>query len=273
MGLGPCDFEKLRSQLAKTRNLVSLGNEITRVRILFKFAYDSELIDRPIRYGQSFKRPSRRALQKVRQSHEPRRFQADEIRALLDLAASPLKTMILLGINCGFGPADCGSLEINALDLSSGWVTHPRPKTGVQRRCPLWPETITSLKQSLEKRPAAGNERDSGLVFLTKYGHKWTKETSDNTISKEFAKIVQKAHVKRGGSERQIHRRGLGFSAIRHTFQTIGDAACDPIATRSILGHAEDPNDRSAVYREGVDDERLLAVVNHVRAWLFSEGK
>ena len=37
-------------------------------------------------------------------------FTADEIRQLLDAAGMPLKAMILLGINCGYGNSDCGYL-------------------------------------------------------------------------------------------------------------------------------------------------------------------
>ena len=35
------------------------------------------------------------------------------------------------------------------------------------------------------------------------------------------------------------------------------------------MGHAEAGNDMSAVYREGVDDDRLKAVTDHVRQCLF----
>src|SRR5262245_38383226 len=41
------DFETLRSELAKTRGPVALGNEIQCVRIVFKYAFDSGLIERP----------------------------------------------------------------------------------------------------------------------------------------------------------------------------------------------------------------------------------
>ena len=45
------DFEKLRADLAKTRRPVALGKEIQRTRVVFKYAYDAGLIDKPIRYG------------------------------------------------------------------------------------------------------------------------------------------------------------------------------------------------------------------------------
>ena len=49
------DFQALRSRLAKTRGPVSLGNEIQRVRIVFKHAFDAGLIDRPVRSAPTSK--------------------------------------------------------------------------------------------------------------------------------------------------------------------------------------------------------------------------
>ena len=39
------DFEALRADIAKTRAAVSIGNEIQRTRIVFKYAYDAGLIE------------------------------------------------------------------------------------------------------------------------------------------------------------------------------------------------------------------------------------
>ncbi len=66
-----------------------------------------------------------------------------------------------------------------------------------------------------------------------------------------------------------MDRPGLGFYALRHTFQTVAEGARDLAAVQSIMGHAAAANDMSAVYRERVDDERLLAVTQHVRKWLL----
>ena len=40
----------------------------------------------------------------------PKMFEAAEIRSLLEAAPTQLRAMILLGINCGFGNNDCGTL-------------------------------------------------------------------------------------------------------------------------------------------------------------------
>ncbi|MCH8829149.1 MAG: hypothetical protein IID45_06180 [Planctomycetes bacterium] len=60
--LAPDDFEHLRATLPQTRGPVSLGNEVRQIRMVFKYAYDAGLTDRPIRYGLSFKMPSKRIL-------------------------------------------------------------------------------------------------------------------------------------------------------------------------------------------------------------------
>ena len=51
--------------------------------------------------------------------------------------------------------------------------------------------------------------------------------------------------------------------------QTIGEEARDLVAVQAIMGHAAATNDMSAVYRQRVSDERLRAVVDAVREWLF----
>jgi hypothetical protein len=51
--LAAAEFEWLRAEAAKTLGPVALGNYVQRVRSTFKYAFDAELIDKPIRYGPS----------------------------------------------------------------------------------------------------------------------------------------------------------------------------------------------------------------------------
>ena len=258
--LAAYDFEQLRCHLAKTRKAVALGNEIQRVRMVFKYGYDAGLIDKPIRYGPTFKRPSKRVLRKARAVRGPKMLEANEIRSLIEVAGTQMKAMILLAVNAGFGNHDCAILPIKVVDFKARCVKFPRPKTGIERRCPLWPETLVAVKAAIAARPTPKDVADGELVFITKYGQRWAKVTSTNPISAEFRKLLK---------ELKFHRPGLGFSALRHTFETIGGESRDQVAVNCIMGHAPPDSDMASVYRERISDERLKAVTDHVCQWLF----
>jgi hypothetical protein len=113
------------------------GNEITRIRVVFKYAEDNRLIEGRVNYGTEFKRPKKKVLRAnryaTRQAHGKRMFEAKELKAIIDAAGVPLKAMILLASNCGYGNGDIKELPIRALDLEKGWAEFPRPKTPVGR--------------------------------------------------------------------------------------------------------------------------------------------
>lgn len=254
------DFEALRATLAKSWGPVALGNEINRVRVVFKYAYDSGLVDRPVRYGAGFQRPSKKTLRLARHARGERFLEAAQLRKVIATAETPLKAMVLLGLNCGFGNADVGTLPISAVNLKTRWVKFPRPKTGIARRVPLWPETCAAIKQALAARQSPQEKASEKLVFVTKYGLSWAKESRDNPVSKEFAKLLKQL---------KLHRKGLGFYLLRHVFETVGGETKDQVAVNAIMGHAD--ASMAAAYRERISDSRLRAVVSHVHAWLFAK--
>src|SRR5262249_35927760 len=217
--LDPEDFASLRRKMAKSWGPVRLGNVIQRIRTVFKYGDDTGLIDRPVRFGPGFKGPSSKTLRLERARRGAKLFTAEEVRSLLAVAEVQMKAMVLLGINCGYGNADCGSLPVAAVDLGAGVIDFPRPKTGIARRRPLWPETVQALREALAKRPAPKDPEHAGLAFITKYGLTWGKDTPDNPVAKEFAKLLRSAGISR--------RKGTGFYALRHTFRTVADEAKD----------------------------------------------
>jgi len=254
------DFQRLRATFAKTNGVVSLGNHIQRVRVCFKYAYDAGLVDKPIRYGPTFKRPSKMVLRKARLAKPPRIFEPDELRTIIQAAPPQLRAMILLGVNCGFGNHDVGTLPKKALDLDGGWVDYARPKTAVERRCPLWPETIEALRVVIEYRREPKDRANAGLVFITKYGQPWSTGSTASPVSAEMGKLLRKLG---------IHRQGVGFYALRHCFETYGGESRDQAAVDRCMGHSRD--DMASVYRERISDDRLRAVTDHVHTWLFGE--
>lgn len=256
--LGPDDFEGLKKRMAKTWGPVRLGNEMNRVRIVFSYAYKNRLIDRPMVFGEGFKRPSRRVLRKHRAEQGVKMFEAGEVRRMLEAAGQPLRSMILLGINCGFGNSDVSTLPLSAPDLDGGWLTYHRMKTGISRRIPLWPETVEALREWMARRNPPEEPKHAGVVFTTKYGKPWS--TEGRALSNETRKLLDSLGI-------NGHRN---FYALRHTFQTIADESGDFVGVRRIMGHAS--NDIADVYRERVSDERLRKVTEFVRKWLFTDG-
>ena len=256
--LKPADFQSLRAEIAKTRNANSLGNEVQRIRTLFRWASESDLIDRPIKFGPSFKRPRKDVLRRERQKKGPRKFEARHLRRLLKTASPPMRAMILLGLNCGFGNSDCGKLPLAAIDLDRGWIDFPRPKTAIERRVPLWPETIAALSVAIEKRPQAKAVADRGLAFITRTGGRWSKDVADSPVSKEFRKMLDTLN---------LYRCGLSFYTLRHQFETIAGGCRDQVAVNAIMGHVD--SSMAAEYREDIADGRLRDAANEVRRWLF----
>ena len=92
---------------------------------------------------------------------------------------------------------------------------------------------------------------------MTKYGDGWSKNVADSPVTKETRKLLNKLAI-------HGHRN---FYALRHTFRTVAHEAKDPAAADHIMGH-ESPH-MSSVYRERISDERLKAVTDYVRGWLF----
>ena len=288
LDLAPDDFSRLRKQIADKWGPNRLGNEIQRVRSIFKFGRESGLNAEPV-YGPTFKNPSRKVLRKERNKKGPRMLEAADLQRVLAKVGIHLKAMVLLGLNCGFGNDDVAKLPMQALDLKSGWVNYPRPKTGILRRCPLWPETIAALEASIAKRPKPHDAAHNDLVFLTKFHRPWRicemvnveedeeddegdksgpkencgfKLRQDDAVAKEFTKVLKAL---------ELHRKGLGFYALRHTFETIGGDTGDQVAVNALMGHVDES--MAETYRERVKDERLQKVTNHVRAWLYPADK
>lgn len=256
------DFEQLRADVAKTWGPWRLSGEIQRVRTVFKYCFEAGHIDRPVRFGPEFRKPSKRTMRVHKASSGSRMIDVADLHKLIDGAGVQLKAMILLGLNAGFGNGDCAALTLAAVQLESGWIEFPRPKTGIARRCPLWPETIEALREAISKRPTPADDSHAGLVFITKYRGSWQAKSSGCPVSAEFRKLAD---------ELGAYRPGVSFYSLRHVFRTLADATRDTPAVRLIMGHGDGSIDDT--YREHIEDSRLQAIANHVRAVVFPPKK
>lgn len=269
--LRPADFTRFRQSFPDSWGLEMLSGVIGRVRSLFKFVSDDGLVAHPVNFGTTFRRPGKIQKRKLRQDKRATvgrlDFTAEELRKLIEDSSGFLKASILLGINGGFGNTDCAKLRASLIDFETGWLDYPRPKTSVERRLCLWPETLQAIRQAMAMRRAAVDDADDGLCFLTSHGKPlvWDRLTDGkyftvNNLSTAFGKLLTKA---------KLNRSGHNFYSLRRTFETVAGATKDQVAVDAIMGHVDDSMaDR---YRQHIEDQRLLEVTNHVHDWLFGQ--
>lgn len=281
--LSPADFQKFRSHIAKhglTGSTKGLGiyaqaRSITIVKSMFRYAYENDLIDKPMKFGDSFTKPSatlkRRARKAAELENGKRLFKPHQIKAMLEHAVVPLRSMILLGLNGGFGNTDCAKLPIKAIDFGRKVIDFDRPKTGIERVVPLWPETIAALLDTISNRPQPVDEEASKLVFLTTFGRPWVREHLHLSESKGIDRVVVLDAIgdvfDRLLIKLDLKRKGLSFYALRHTFRTWADEVRDQHAIHKIMGHAI-PG-MSGIYVEEIGLDRLRVIVEHVRNRIF----
>jgi integrase len=192
-------------------------------------------------------------------------FTSEQIKKFLSVASTEMRTMILLGLNCGFGCTDCARLKWTDLDLDKGRVKLARNKTGVARNLPLWPETMKALRAM----PKSGQ-----LVFYTAEGHPWVRTllkikkdgsrryTSVNAVTSMFARLLKKAKINAP--------KGTGFYTLRRTAATLAARSGDPFAVQRLLGHAN--LDMATRYVQDISEQTDRVIENSRKFVLRGEN-
>jgi integrase len=103
---------------------------------------------------------------------------------------------------------------------------------------------------------------DEALLFLTRQGRPlvWvrvgeSRYIQTNNLTTVFGKLLQKLKIK---------RLDVNFYSLR---RTIASGAKDQVAVDFVMGHSD--FSMSQHYQQSVDPERIKAVVEHVRQWVF----
>lgn len=250
--LTPADFVKMRLKVRASYSPSRTTKVISVTRMVFKHAVDYEYLDRLPRYGPDFKAAKRRDVRLHREASQKKLLTRDELAALISSANPQWRAIILLCANTGMGNSDIA--RVRTQHVRDGLMTMARGKTGVSRSIPLWPETIDAIDYLKRK--------EGDLLFVSSRGTPLNRPNPKGGVIDLTVEGFRRVAVAAG-----IHRKGMGMYWIRHTFQTIGDAAKDPPAVAAIMGHID--ASMSAVYREEISRERLQAAVDHVRNWLL----
>ena len=260
-GLRPEHFTAYVKHLVGNRRLGRFARKrvLTYVTTFLRFGAKNDWITMPntgVEWTAPATDPDSMRLARARAGvldHSSRIATGEEIDRLLERSQPAFKAMILLGVNCGLGPADLGRLRWNMIDLTQRRLNFPRPKTGAPRVGFLWKKTIDALlrvRTLRHNRRALEKDGESPLVFITRKGLAYYREQEihaevdvagrkekklvgikiDNAVLSTFGRMVRELKIK-----------GLSFYRLRHGFKTLGKRAKDKEALDLMMGH-KDPS-------------------------------
>ena len=237
---------------------------------MFSYSLEGGLIKEPVRFGKAFSRPTPVELHRSKRRAAPngkRLFTPEEIRAILAAVEGYVRVAVLLGINAALGDTDCARLSMDAIDSDEAVIHFDRPKTGIQRVTPLWPETTEAIEQWKYGRPEPTDEEAARLLLLDDAGRPlvWQRQQRAKGTLQRMTHVDNLTHAfNRLLESLDLKRPGRGFYALRHTFRTLADDSRDQHAICRIMGHAL-PG-MAGPYVEEISVERLRAVTEQVRA-------
>lgn len=203
----------------------SVNHYLGAVRAIYVFAEESGLLPSAPR----LKRVKMESLVGVRNQERPT-YSAAEIQQLLSSAGVQFQAMILLALNCGFGPKDIHDLRWE--HISAGRVALARSKTGVSQTFRLWPETeramsaVESNRSKLIDRLAKRSRvrSDKGHVFVTYFWQPWPKDA----VAERFRALCRKAGAP-----------FYGFYRLRHCASTAMGSVAMPHVHRKFMRHTQ----------------------------------
>jgi len=223
----------------------SINHYLTAVRSIYYFAEEVGILEKIPRLRRIKNEPRRMLGSKNKPLYTDK-----EIQNLLKHADAQMLAMILLGLNCGFGPKDIRDLRWT--DIDGQRVTLPRSKTGISQTFLLWPETQDALRNLKQERHnlidrLAKRDRtrsDMGHLFTTKYWRPWSK----NAVAGQFRKLCKKAGVS-----------CYGFYRLRHCASTAMSLVTTPHVQRKFMRHSQ--LQQQVTYTHAPDGEVDIAVM------------
>ncbi|MEM7813091.1 MAG: hypothetical protein AAF532_16565 [Planctomycetota bacterium] len=260
--LGPEVWAAYRVRLADEYAPSTVASYVSRDRQVFRWAYDEGIIDKPPRFGASFRAPREERIRAAAIAKGEKVITPEQWWALEREASTHMRAFLWLGINCAFGATDFGTLEPKAVDLDRMILNFPRAKKSTPRLAALWPETAEAMNEARSNQPPAATNEARDRWFRTRTGRVWKNEGEPNDQ-------VMPVFIKLAGA---VGHPKVRPSWLKHTFETEALKSRDDFAVDLVRGHKERHIRR--VYRHRIDDpeyvERVRAVTDRVRTWLWA---
>jgi len=203
----------------------SINHYLGAVRTMFTFAEETDIVEK----APKLKRVRNDVKPKAGSKEKPL-YTPDDLQKLLEKADPQMKAMIMLALNCGFGPKDIRDLTWS--HTHGERVTLPRTKTGVCQTYLLWRETRVLLAEIQQERAKlivrmakrGVQHYDNGHVFMTRFWKPWNKDA----VAEQFRKLCKKAGIP-----------CYGFYRLRHCASTAMSLVATPHVHRKFMRHSQ----------------------------------
>ncbi|MHB0959271.1 MAG: hypothetical protein ACYC0X_23630 [Pirellulaceae bacterium] len=226
--------------MAKGRNkpisAKTAENHIKQLKAFFRWLHRSQLFSwrKPEDLDEIDTRVPKTAveLQAVADTEQVETFTREELCILNEYATPLERVLLLLGLNCGFGAAESGTLLLNQMFLFQfhpkadiiGFETSPkdsfirrvRVKNGVYGEHMLWAQTVEGLQWAVARRQRIGNATSDAVLLVSEQGEPLFHETETGNAGRRIQNLWY------GGLMRRVVKdhpefRTLSFGKLRKT--------------------------------------------------------
>ncbi len=159
-------------------------------------------------------------------------FTLEELCILNEYATPLERVLMLLGLNCGFGGAESGTLALNQIFLhqvhpkakeiefqstfQDSFIRRVRLKSKVYGEHLLWSQTVTCVQWAMERRQRLGGAKPDSLLIVSDRGEPLFHETKGGNYARRIQNLWNNGLLKRVCMDHKDFRK-LSFGKLRKT--------------------------------------------------------
>ena len=163
-------------------------------------------------------------------------FELEELRILNEYCTPLERVLFLLGLNCGFGAAESGTLRLNEIHLFQphpdarhigfdgspldSFIFRVRLKSRVYGQHLLWPQAVEAIKWAITRLNEAGDVAPNSLLLLSNRGLPLFRTTSGGNSGQRIKNIWEHGLMRRVRKEYPEFRK-LSFGKLRKTASSL----------------------------------------------------
>lgn len=185
------------------------------------------------------------AEENARSEHGVKRFRLPQIATLWQYATPQERLYIVLGLNCGFGRGEIGTLQLAEVNLDKRLIKRLRTKTTVQGKWRLWNVTVAGIRWYLDHRRP---ETAETALLVNRSGKSYQRPTAggnkNNQIYNAFNKLIDRIH-----KDDQTFPR-LSFNKLRKTSSNLIRAKFGGEVAEVFLSHKALSKSQLAAYTD-----------------------